>query len=122
MTEKEIVKALRSSGSEEFFAAANLIEHLAIGNEKMREKINELQKKLWKKTWTPENEKKPGEGQCVALLAGGRICRAFYVTDGVWLVPNATHTKAEVLRSTDFLCALWAELPSVPEEDDEWND
>lgn len=36
MTEKEIVKALRSSGSEEFFAAANLIEHLAAGNVTMR--------------------------------------------------------------------------------------
>lgn len=122
MTHDELIKALRSSGSEEFFAAANLIEHLALGNEKMREKINELQKKLWKKNWTPENEQRPGEGKRVALLAGGRICEAFYVTNGIWLVPNKTHTKAEVLRSTDFLCALWAELPTLPEEDDKWND
>lgn len=62
MTEKEIVKALRSSGSEEFFAAANLIEHLAIGNEKMREKINELQKKLWKKPGHLKMRRDRGKG------------------------------------------------------------
>lgn len=122
MTKDEIIKALRSSGSEEFFAAANLIEHLAVGNETMRARIGELQKKLQEKHWTPDSEGIPRDGQCVALLADGRIYKAFYATDGIWLVPNEAHTKAEVLRSTDFLCALWAELPTLPEEDDEWND
>ena len=122
MTKDEIVKALRSSGSEEFFAAANLIEHMAIGNETMRARIAELQKKLREKHWTPDSEGIPRDGQCVALLADGRIYKAFYATDGVWIAPNEAHTKAEVIRPKDLLGTFWAELPPLPEEDDEWND